>query len=98
MLLPLASHSPAFKSQLFVRGLVDLDTQHTIAKREDVVGSGAAFREHDDIADFNVRVEELACDEIQGIHENSGIAKGAIARGRDFFLEGLLCWRGGEEE
>jgi hypothetical protein len=34
--------------------------QNAIGEREDVVGSGAAFREHDDIADFDVRVEEFA--------------------------------------
>lgn len=99
--LPTSQTFP-LQPQLLKRGLVDFDSQNSLAQRENSVDPRAALGEHDDVARFDVRVEEVAGDEFDGFHVHSRVAGGALvvvaAVGGEFGVQGLLRARGGEEE
>jgi hypothetical protein len=79
MLPSFSPHCLALEPHLLISWFVDRDTQHAVRKREDIVSPRAAFRKHNYVANFDVRVEELAGDKVQGLHVDACILKYAVA-------------------
>lgn len=92
MLPALAAHHFALEAEFLVGRPVDFESQDAFGEGDDGVGSRAAFGEHDDVAGFNVRVEEVAGDQVQGFHVDPRVLQGAVACCGEFVFECLLFW------